>query len=231
MNTAKPRILYAEDEADIASVVIDYLHHAGYEVEHFADGSQAMAALRARAPQLAILDLMLPGTDGLSILRECRARQICPVICLTAKVEEVDRLVGLEMGADDYICKPFSPRELIARVKVILRRHAPPAPGAAANQSASDWQLDETTSQASWRGQDLGLTRREFALLHILQRHPGKIYPRSQLLDLAYADALEVSDRAIDSHIKNLRKKLRTVMGDDADCIRSIYGVGFAFEG
>ncbi|MDR2328897.1 MAG: response regulator, partial [Comamonas sp.] len=166
MNTAKPRILYAEDEADIASVVIDYLHHAGYEVEHFADGSQAMAALRARAPQLAILDLMLPGTDGLSILRECRARQICPVICLTAKVEEVDRLVGLEMGADDYICKPFSPRELIARVKVILRRHAPPAPGAAASQAASDWQLDETTSQASWRGQDLGLTRRDFALLH-----------------------------------------------------------------
>lgn len=231
MNTAKPRILYAEDEADIASVVIDYLHHAGYEVAHFADGSQAMAALRAHPPQLAILDLMLPGTDGLSILRECRARNLCPVICLTAKVEEVDRLVGLEMGADDYICKPFSPRELIARVKVILRRHAQPAAGTVDHPALHDWQIDETTCQASWRGQDLGLTRREFALLHILQRHPGKIYPRSQLLDLAYADALEVSDRAIDSHIKNLRKKLRTVMGDDAECIRSIYGVGFAFEG
>ena len=229
MNTPAPRILYAEDEADIASVVIDYLHHAGFQVEHHADGAEALAALIARPPALAILDLMLPGTDGLTILREARARQLCPVICLTAKVEEVDRLVGLEMGADDYICKPFSPRELVARVKIILRRHQPA--GSASNAPAtSDWQLDEATCQASWRGQPLGLTRREFALLHILQRHPGKIYPRSQLLDLAYADALDVSDRAIDSHVKNLRKKLRAVMGDEAECIRSVYGVGFAFD-
>ena len=172
---------------------------------------------------------MLPGTDGLTILREARARQLCPVICLTAKVEEVDRLVGLEMGADDYICKPFSPRELVARVKVILRRHQPISIANDASAS-NDWQLNESTCQVSWRGQALNLTRREFALLHILQRHPGKIYPRSQLLDLAYSDTLEVSDRAIDSHIKNLRKKLRVVMGDDAECIRSIYGVGFVFE-
>ncbi|MBB6576993.1 two-component system response regulator BaeR [Comamonas odontotermitis] len=229
MNTAKPRILYAEDEADIASVVTDYLHHAGYEVEHFADGSQALAAAIARPPALAILDLMLPGTDGLTILRECRARQLCPVICLTAKVEEVDRLIGLEMGADDYICKPFSPRELVARVKVVLRRNQV-GEATASSAAASEWRLDDATCQASWRGQDLGLTRREYTLLSILHRHPGKIYPRSQLLDLAYADALEVSDRAIDSHIKNLRKKLRAVLGDEAECIRSVYGVGFAFE-
>ena len=230
MTTPKPRILYAEDEADIASVVMDYLHHAGYDVEHYIDGTQALAAAVARPPNLAILDLMLPGTDGLSILKECRARQLCPVICLTAKVEEVDRLIGLEMGADDYICKPFSPRELVARVKVILRRHAPTSEATGPAGTTPDWLLDEATCQASWRGQDLGLTRREFALLHIMYRHPGKIYPRSQLLDLAYADALEVSDRAIDSHIKNLRKKLRTVLGDEMECIRSIYGVGFAFE-
>ena len=229
MNSSVPRILYAEDEADIASVVIDYLQHAGFEVEHHANGSQALAALIARPPALAILDLMLPGTDGLTLLRECRARQLCPVICLTAKVEEVDRLVGLEMGADDYICKPFSPRELVARVKVVLRRNQVAGDTRVA-EPASDWHLDEATCQASWRGHDLGLTRREFTLLHILQRHPGKIYPRSQLLDLAYADALEVSDRAIDSHIKNLRKKLRAVMGDEAECIRSVYGVGFAFD-
>ena len=229
MNSSVPRILYAEDEADIASVVIDYLQHAGFEVEHHADGSQALAALIARPPALAILDLMLPGTDGLTLLRECRARQLCPVICLTAKVEEVDRLVGLEMGADDYICKPFSPRELVARVKVVLRRNQVAGDTRVA-EPTSDWNLDEATCQASWRGHDLGLTRREFTLLHILQRHPGKIYPRSQLLDLAYADALEVSDRAIDSHIKNLRKKLRAVMGDEAECIRSVYGVGFAFD-
>ena len=229
MNTTPARIVYAEDEADIASVVTDYLVHAGYTVEHYANGSEALAALTHRPPALAILDLMLPGTDGLAILRECRARQLCPVICLTAKVEEVDRLIGLEMGADDYICKPFSPRELVARVKAVLRRY--PAQGVPpAADNPSDWRLDEVTCQASWRGQDLALTRREFALLHILQRHPGKIYPRSQLLDLAYADALEVSDRAIDSHIKNLRKKLRAVAGEDTEYIRSVYGVGFAFE-
>ena len=229
MNSAKPRILYAEDEADIASVVTDYLHHAGYEVAHFADGTQALEAAIARPPALAILDLMLPGTDGLAILRECRARQLCPVICLTAKVEEVDRLIGLEMGADDYICKPFSPRELVARVKAVLRRSQ--ADTATPHSTApSDWRLDDATCQATWRGQDLGLTRREFNLLHILHRHPGKIYPRSQLLDLAYADALEVSDRAIDSHIKNLRKKLKAASGDDTDWIRSVYGVGCAFE-
>ena len=231
MNTTPPRIVYAEDEADIASVVTDYLVHAGYTVEHYANGSEALAALIHRPPALAILDLMLPGTDGLAILRECRARQLCPAICLTAKVEEVDRLIGLEMGADDYICKPFSPRELVARVKVVLRRY--PVPGALtapADSSTPDWRLDEATCQASWRGQDLALTRREFALLHILHRHPGKIYPRSQLLDLAYADALEVSDRAIDSHIKNLRKKIRAVAGEDTEYIRSVYGVGFAFE-
>ena len=235
MTRTSDYILYAEDEADIASVVVDYLHHAGYTVEHHANGTQALAALINQPPVLAILDLMLPGTDGLTLLRECRARNLCPVICLTAKVEEVDRLIGLEMGADNYICKPFSPRELVARVKAVLRRNPPAAAqGASApladNAITGDWQLDDTTCQASWRGQDLGLTRREFALLHILQRHPGKIYPRSQLLDLAYADALDVSDRAVDSHIKNLRKKLRTVMGDDTECIRSVYGVGFAFE-
>jgi two-component system response regulator BaeR len=229
MNTTLPRIIYAEDEADIASVVTDYLVHAGYTVEHYANGTEALAALITRPPALAILDLMLPGADGLSILRECRARQLCPVICLTAKVEEVDRLIGLEMGADDYICKPFSPRELVARVKVVLRRY-PMLDIATSAAPQSDWRLDEATCQASWRGQDLGLTRREFSLLLILQRHPGKIYPRSQLLDLAYADALEVSDRAIDSHIKNLRKKLRTVVGEDTEHIRSVYGVGFAFE-
>ena len=123
-------------------------------------------------------------------------------------------------------CQIISPHYHLPLVEI------PKTPaGSASNAPAtSDWQLDEATCQASWRGQPLGLTRREFALLHILQRHPGKIYPRSQLLDLAYADALDVSDRAIDSHVKNLRKKLRAVMGDEAECIRSVYGVGFAFD-
>jgi len=227
MNTYTPRIVLAEDEADIASVIVDYLRHAGYRVEHFSDGSQALDALRASPPDLAILDLMLPGTNGLAILEACQQQRLCPVICVTAKVEEVDRLIGLEMGADDYVCKPFSPRELVARVKAVLRRATPAAAPCAAS---AEWLLDEDSFQASWRGQLLALTRREFTLLRILRSKPGKIYSRSQLLDLAYADTLDVSDRAIDSHVKNLRKKLRAVMGEDTDCIRSVYGVGFVFE-
>ena len=224
-----PRILVVEDEPDIAAIVVDYLRHAGYTVEHQAEGRAALASLITTPPDLTLLDIMLPGMDGLEILRQARRHTQHPIIMLTARVEEVDRLIGLELGADDYICKPFSPHELVARVKAVLRRSG--ADAAAPHSTApSDWRLDDATCQATWRGQDLGLTRREFNLLHILHRHPGKIYPRSQLLDLAYADALEVSDRAIDSHIKNLRKKLRAVLGDDAECIRSVYGVGFAFE-
>ena len=223
------RILVVEDEPDIAAIVVDYLRHAGYTVEHQAEGRAALASLITTPPDLTLLDIMLPGMDGLEMLRQARRHTQHPIIMLTARVEEVDRLIGLELGADDYICKPFSPHELVARVKAVLRRSG--ADAAAPHSTApSDWRLDDATCQATWRGQDLGLTRREFNLLHILHRHPGKIYPRSQLLDLAYADALEVSDRAIDSHIKNLRKKLRAVLGDDAECIRSVYGVGFAFE-
>ena len=224
-----PRILVVEDEPDIAAIVVDYLRHAGYTVEHQAEGRAALTSLITTPPDLTLLDIMLPGMDGLEMLRQARRHTQHPIIMLTARVEEVDRLIGLELGADDYICKPFSPHELVARVKAVLRRSG--ADAAAPHSTApSDWRLDDATCQATWRGQDLGLTRREFNLLHILHRHPVKIYPRSQLLDLAYADALEVSDRAIDSHIKNLRKKLRAVLGDDAECIRSVYGVGFAFE-
>lgn len=229
MSQSAPRIVLAEDEPDIASVIVDYLRHAGYRVEHFADGSQALDALRESPPELAILDLMLPGTNGLAILEACQQERLCPVICVTAKVEEVDRLIGLEMGADDYVCKPFSPRELVARVKAVLRR-ASPAPAPAPSIAGAEWLLDEDSFQASWKGQLLPLTRREFTLLRILRAKPGKIYSRSQLLDLAYADTLDISDRAIDSHVKNLRKKLRTAMGEDTDCIRSVYGVGFVFE-
>ena len=228
---AAPRLVLAEDEADIASVIVDYLRHAGYQIDHYADGSQALDAIRRSPPNLAILDLMLPGTNGLAILEACQQEQLCPVICVTAKVEEVDRLIGLEMGADDYVCKPFSPRELVARVKAVLRRTSQAAHMEGSKPSNNDeWLLDSDSFQATWRGQALPLTRREFTLLRILRSKPGKIYSRSQLLDLAYADTLDVSDRAIDSHIKNLRKKLHAAMGEGTDCIRSVYGVGFVFE-
>jgi len=224
-----PRILVVEDEPDIAAIVVDYLRHAGYAVEHQAEGRAALARLLAAPPDLTLLDIMLPGLDGLAILREARRHTQHPIILLTARVEEVDRLIGLELGADDYICKPFSPREVVARVKAVLRRTAPlPVEGEAAAPQAL--LLDEALWQATLHGTPLALTRREFRLLQVLARQPGRIYSRAQLLDSAYDDTLDVQERAIDSHIKNLRKKLKAAGGGEHDGIRSVYGVGFALD-
>jgi len=224
-----PRILVVEDEPDIAAIVVDYLRHAGYAVEHQAEGRAALARILAAPPDLTLLDIMLPGMDGLAILREARRHTQHPIIMLTARVEEVDRLIGLELGADDYICKPFSPREVVARVKAVLRRTAPlPVESEAAAPPALA--LDETLWQATLHGTPLALTRREFRLLQVLARQPGRIYSRAQLLDSAYDDTLDVQERAIDSHIKNLRKKLKAAGGGEHDGIRSVYGVGFALD-
>ena len=229
MNANTPtRILVVEDEADIAGVVLDYLRHAGYAAEHVADGRAAIARIREAPPNLTLLDIMLPGLDGLEVLRQARGVTANPIIMLTARVEEVDRLIGLELGADDYICKPFSPREVVARVKAVLRRGAPPLPSAAPAGGALA--LDKDPWQASLRGQPLSLTRSEFRLLHVLARQSGRIFSRAQLLDLAYGDTLDVNERAIDSHIKNLRKKLKAASTDGSDWIRSVYGVGFALD-
>ena len=225
--TAPARILVVEDEADIASVVLDYLRHAGYAAEHIADGRTALARIREAPPDLTLLDIMLPGLGGLEVLRQVRRTLHSPVIMLTARVEEVDRLIGLELGADDYICKPFSPREVVARVKAVLRRGG--LPGASV-QDAPALALDETLWQARLHGQPLALTRREFRLLQALTRQSGRIFSRAQLLDLAYGDTLDVNERAIDSHIKNLRKKLKAAGDGEHDWIRSVYGVGFAFD-
>ena len=224
-----PRILVVEDEPDIAAIVVDYLRHAGYAVEHQAEGRAALARLLAAPPDLTLLDIMLPGLDGLAILREARRHTQHPIILLTARVEEVDRLIGLELGADDYICKPFSPREVVARAKAVLRRTAPlPTDSAAAAPQALE--LDEVLRQATLHGKPLALTRREFRLLQVLARQRGRIFSRAQLLDSAYDDTLDVQERAIDSHIKNLRKKLKAADGGDHEWIRSVYGVGFALD-
>ena len=220
------RILIIEDEPDIASVLQDYLRHAGYETEHAADGRDGLDRMLASPPDLTLLDVMLPRLDGLSVLREARARTSHPVIMLTARIEEVDRLVGLERGADDYICKPFSPREVVARVRAVLRRSAQAALPA---QTAATLVLDEAQWQATLQGSPLQLTRREFRLLQALARHPGRIFSRGQLLELAYDQAEDVNERAVDSHIKNLRRKLTTA-APAHDWIRSVYGVGFSFE-
>ncbi len=224
------RIVIVEDEIDIASVVQDYLRHAGYETEHFADGQSALDSIVASPPDLTLLDIMLPRLDGIEVLRRARSYTPHPIIMLTARIEEVDRLLGLELGADDYVCKPFSPRELVARVRAVLRRTAPglsqsPTPPG----DAPGLLLDDVHWRASLQGTPLNLTRREFGLLQVLSRHPGRIFSRARLLELAYDDTVDVTERAIDSHVKNLRRKLGAVTPEH-DWIRSVYGVGFAWE-
>jgi len=223
------RIAVVEDELDIASVVQDYLRHAGYETVHFADGQSALEHLIASPPDLTLLDIMLPRLDGVEVLRRAREHTSHPIIMLTARIEEVDRLLGLELGADDYVCKPFSPRELVARVRAVLRRTMPPDERGQARQGAPGLVLDDVHWRASLEGTPLNLTRREFGLLQVLSRHPGRIFSRARLLELAYDDNMDVTERAIDSHVKNLRRKLGAVTPSH-DWIRSVYGVGFAWE-
>ncbi|GFO60285.1 DNA-binding response regulator [Geomonas silvestris] len=217
-------ILIVEDEEKLAALLGDYLKQAGFESDWIEDGLAVVPSVRQRMPDLILLDLMLPGRDGLEICKEIRSFSEVPIIMITARVEEIDRLLGLELGADDYICKPFSPREVVARVKSVLRRsgeHQAPATGGLA--------LDPERFQALLNGRDLELTAVEFKLLHFLFQNPGRIYSRTQLMDRIYSDQRIVSDRTIDSHIKKLRKKLSSV-APDQELIHSIYGVGYKFE-
>ncbi len=220
---ARPFVLIVEDERRLASVLADYLAAAGFETEWIADGREVAAAVRRRAPDLVLLDLMLPGKDGLDVCRELRGFTDVPIVMVTARVEEVDRLIGLELGADDYICKPYSPREVVARVRAILRRvdrPGPPVPGL---------EIDEARHRVTWNGRDLELTAVEFRLLTALAETPGRVWSRSRLVDRVYTDGRVVTDRTMDSHVKNLRRKLAQASPGD-DPIRSIYGVGYAFE-
>jgi two-component system response regulator BaeR len=219
-------ILIVEDEPKLASLLADYLHAAGHETETVSDGRQAVAAVRAQGPELVLLDLMLPGRDGLEVCRELRAFSDVPVIMVTARVEEIDRLIGLEMGADDYICKPFSPREVVARVKAILRR-ARPVNGH--RQVRSLLEIVPEQHLAKLDGRALSLTPVEFRLLQALAAAEGKILSRDNLLNQLYSDHRVVTDRTVDSHIKNLRRKFEAVLPGQ-DLIRSIYGVGYKLD-
>ena len=218
-------VLVVEDEPKIAQLLLDYLNDAGYRTRWLGDGSEVVASVRDRAPDLLLLDLMLPGKDGLSVCRELRAFSDLPIIMLTARVEEIDRLLGLELGADDYVCKPFSPREVVARVKTLLRR------AARSDSSAPDarFSVDYDRVEIRHRGRPLELTPNEFRLLALLLKSPGRVYSRDRLLDELNNDGRDVSDRAIDSHIKNLRKKL-AVFSAETQHIQSVYGVGYKFE-
>jgi two-component system, OmpR family, response regulator BaeR len=218
------RILVVEDDATIAQLLLDYLRHGGYEASAIADGLAALEEIERSPPTLVILDLMLPSLDGVGVCRAVRKFSNLPILMLTARVDEVDRLLGFDTGADDYVCKPFSPLEIMARVRALVRR----AEGQ--NTTASRlWDVDDEALRISWRGQWLSLTPLEFRMLRLLLSQPSRVFSRAQLLDCAHADLRDVSDRAIDSHIKNIRRKIGAA-DPDCDCIASVYGVGYRFD-
>lgn len=217
-------ILIVEDEPKLASLLADYLKASGFDSFCLGNGLEVVPWAREYQPDLVLLDLMLPGRDGLEVCKELRTFSRVPIIMVTARIEEIDRLLGLELGADDYICKPFSPREVVARVKAVLRRTAD-----GRTIQAQGLVLDENRYQATLDGKDLELTAVEFKLLHFLAAHPGRLYGRQQLMDHIYPDERIVSDRTIDSHIKKLRKKIAAASPNHS-FIHSVYGVGYKFE-
>jgi len=223
ITTNGARILVVEDEPRLSSLLCDYLHSNNYTTECITDGMQVLPALKENMPSLILLDVMLPGKDGMQLCKEIRGFSKVPIIMVTARVEESDRLAGLEIGADDYICKPFSPREVVARVKAVLRRTKE---GGAQPQ---DVDLDESRNRAVIKGKELSLTVVEFQLLKILASDPGRIYSRNQLIDRIYHDHRVVSDRTVDSHIKKLRRKIFDALPEH-EFIHSVYGIGYKFE-
>ena len=222
--TSSRRILVVEDDARIAQLLLDYLRNDGHQAQALADGQQALSEIRQAPPDLLILDLMLPGLDGVSLCRAVRCFSDLPILMVTARVDEVDRLLGLDTGADDYVCKPFSPREVMARVKALLRR----AEGRVATMQRP-WTVDDQGLRIAWRDRWLPLTPLEFRMLRLLLSRPGRVFSRAQLLDSVHSDIRDVSDRAIDTHVKNLRRKVQAV-DPGADCIASVYGVGYRFD-
>lgn len=223
------KILIVEDEPKLASLESDYLVQSGYETAIISNGLEVLPYIQTTPPDLILLDLMLPGKDGMEICKEIRQFSNIPIIMITARVEEIDRLLGLELGADDYICKPFSPREVVARVKAVLRRFQPLTPVENSNTFPDTIVLDERRYTALVNKQEINLTSVEFQLLSKLFSEPGRIYSRDQLMDHIYNDHRVVSDRTIDSHIKKIRKKISEA-SPDQELIHSVYGVGYKFE-
>ena len=220
-------ILVIDDEPKIAKLARDYLERGGFRVVTAADGRTAFAAARHERPDLIVLDLNLPELDGLDVCRALRRESDVPIIMLTARVDEADRLIGLELGADDYITKPFSPRELVARVRAVLRRvqggvHQPGL------IRTGDLEIDLKGYRASRAGEPLNLTRIEFSLLATLAQHPGQTFSRAQLLDRLHGVAYDGFDRSIDAHIKNLRRKLEPNPAEPS-YVLTVYGIGYKF--
>jgi two-component system alkaline phosphatase synthesis response regulator PhoP len=216
-----------DDERQIAQIARDYLQHAGYSVITAGEGIEAIALARERHPDLVVLDLGLPRLDGLEVAKRLRRESSVPIIMLTARVEESDRLAGLELGADDYITKPFSPRELVARVRAVLRR-VEPGSGSAGVLSRADLVIDTARMKVTRAGTPIELTATELQLLAALARQPGRILTRAQLLDAARGTQEESFERAIDTHIKNLRRKLESDPRNPRYLL-TVYGLGYKF--
>ena len=220
-------VLVVEDEPQIAQIVRDYLQHAGFGVVTTGDGAEALLLVHQRQPDLVVLDLGLPRIDGLDVAKRLRDDTDIPIIMLTARVEESDRLAGLEVGADDYVTKPFSPRELVARVRAVLRRVEPGTVHADVFRRA-DLIIDASKMTVTRNGSAIELTPTEFQLVAALARRPGRVFSRAQLLDAVRGTEVESFERAIDAHIKNIRRKLE-IDSRSPRYLLTVYGIGYKF--
>lgn len=221
-----PKILIVEDEENIAEVLTAYCSREGYLVEHFGSGQGVVEYVKAQQTDLIVLDIMLPKINGIEVCKSLRRFSDVPIIMLTAKIEESDRLLGLELGADDYICKPFSPKEVIARVKAVLKRTCPHAKNTI---DYHGFHLNKDSYDAFLNTQNLKLTTVEFKILWLLINNPGRVFSRDDIVHRVYACPLNVTDRSIDTHIKNIRKKVCAIEGSETP-IDSVYGVGYKIK-
>ena len=223
---ASQKILIVEDEENIAEVLIAYAKQQDYETEHFNSGKGVVSFVKQNAVDLILLDLMLPDVDGTELCKQIRAFSSVPIIMLTAKSEEIDRLRGLELGADDYICKPFSPKEVIARIKAVLRRTSQPKANII---NHNNFQLHKDDYEARLNGKSIGFTAVEFKIFLLFISHVGRVFTREDIINNVYSDTTDISDRNIDTHIKNIRKKINDIQAG-LNPIAAVYSVGYKFK-
>lgn len=223
---ASQKILIVEDEENIAEVLIAYAKQQDYETEHFNSGKGVVSFVKQNAVDLILLDLMLPDVDGIELCKQIRAFSSVPIIMLTAKSEEIDRLLGLELGADDYICKPFSPKEVIARIQAVLRRTSQPKTNII---NHNNFQLHKDDYEARLNGKSIGFTAVEFKIFLLFISHVGRVFTREDIINNVYSDTTDISDRNIDTHIKNIRKKINDVQAG-LNPIAAVYSVGYKFK-
>ena len=219
-------VLIVEDEKKLADVLIAYLNQHQFKVTHFESGSDVVDWVKTNQPNIILLDLMLPDVNGKDLCKEIRQFSMVPIIMVTAMIDEIDRLIGLELGADDYVCKPFSPKEVVARVKAVLRRSEG---GLNHGEIYDAFEVNDQTYSIKLNQDRLDLTPVEFRLLKMFLQSPGRVFNRDQILNNIFEDGRIVLDRTVDTHVKNLRHKLKTA-SPEHDYIRSVYGIGYSFE-